>query len=84
MKLYALSMLCAAAALSVTGCCTSHQKLAYEYKTYEAVIPGSYARINPLDDSLNNLASQGWVVQSFSPKPGDSQRLIFLLRRPKS
>jgi len=83
MKVSVLSALCAAAVLSLAGCCTAHHKTACEYKTYEAVVPGSFTGTNPLDDSLNKLSSEGWVVQSFSPKPGDSQRLIFLLKRPK-
>jgi hypothetical protein len=83
MKVFVLSALCAAASLSLTGCCTAHHQTACEHKTYEAVVPGSYTGANPLDEGLNKLSSEGWVVQSFSPKPGDSQRLIFLLKRPQ-
>ncbi len=83
MKSLVLSITAAVAVLCMSGCCTSSHKVAWEYKTYQAVAPANWTGSNPLDDGLNKLSAEGWTIQSFSPSPARSDMLIFLLTRPK-
>jgi hypothetical protein len=68
-----------ASTLFLAGCCTSHHSTTWEYKTYL----GGNTMITKLDTKLNELAAEGWTIQSFSPQEGQPGSYVFLLKRPK-
>ena len=71
----------AAISLTLTGCCTTHGANRWEYKTVT----------NVSDTEINQLAEQGWRVDSFSTSasPVGNERAdwalrnSYLLKRPK-
>jgi hypothetical protein len=63
-----------AGTLFLAGCCTPYRAKRWEYKTL----------FNPSDGQLNELAAQGWRVESFDAvQTVNKPDWCFLLTRPK-
>jgi protein involved in sex pheromone biosynthesis len=71
-----------ASTLFLAGCCTSHHSTAWEYKT--SLESNGNA---PLDEKLNKLAVDGWMIQSITPlqngQPVQDEQYLVFLKRPK-
>jgi protein involved in sex pheromone biosynthesis len=63
-----------ASTLFLAGCCTTHQAKSWEYKTVT----------DPSDQQLNQLAQEGWIVESFAVAASVNQPYkCFVLKRHK-
>ena len=81
MKITLLALLCSAA-LFVTGCASAHSRpSACEYKVLEKYVSG-----NNVENTLNELAKDGWVVvtSSTSVEPGNTPKIHVILKRIKN
>ena len=79
MKATLMIVLCSAAIL-VSGCATSHShSTAWEYKVFDGYMPSD------LENRLNHLGSEGWVVvsSSSSVSPPNSPQVLIILKRHK-
>jgi protein involved in sex pheromone biosynthesis len=69
-----IALIFVASTLVLAGCCTTYHAKNWEYKTVT----------DPSDQQLNQLAQQGWRVESFGVAPSVNQPYkCFLLKRQK-
>jgi hypothetical protein len=76
-----IALIFAVSSLVLAGCCTTHHVTHWEYKTVYEYSYGKY-----LDDSLNKLAVDGWMIQNIMLVQEDlsqGSRYLILLKKPK-
>lgn len=73
-----ITLIFAAGALILAGCCTTHEHATTKWE-YKTVVDSETTA-----EKLSQLGEQGWSVVSFNPYAGadGSRHIICLLKRP--